>query len=93
MESPSVAWVRAVENLNRSPGPLANSHTFTYITGMVNDMPKTAALAFRIDAGMKAALEKAARDDSRSVSSLCDKIIAEWLRAHGYMAKAKSGRK
>jgi len=54
-------------------------------------MPKTAALAFRIDAEMKAALEKAAQDDSRSVSSLVDKIIAEWLRKQGYL-KAK-GRK
>ena len=48
-------------------------------------MAKTAALAFRIGDDMKAALIRAAADDSRSVSSLVDKLIAEWLRDHGYL--------
>ena len=60
---------------------------------MVNEMPKTAALAFRIDTDMKAALEVAAKEDSRSVSSLVDKILAEWLRDQGYLPKLKKGRK
>jgi len=56
---------------------------------MVNEMPKTAALAFRIDAKTKAALEKAAQSDSRSVSSLVDKIITEWLRDNSYLPKGR----
>ena len=68
---------------------LANSHTFSYIVRMVNEMPKTAALAFRIDAKTKAALEKAAQSDSRSVSSLVDKIITEWLRDNSYLPKGR----
>jgi hypothetical protein len=52
-------------------------------------MPKTAALAFRIEAAVKAALEKAARDDARSLSSLMEKIIGDWLGGHGYLEKPK----
>ena len=33
----------------------------------------------------KAALEKAAKDDLRSVSSLIEKILVGWLRARGYL--------
>jgi hypothetical protein len=52
-------------------------------------MAKTAALAFRIQENMKAALEKAATADSRSVSSLVEKILREWL---GAQAKARKGK-
>jgi hypothetical protein len=55
-------------------------------------MPKTAALAFRVEAQMKALLEKAARDDARSLSSLSEKILGDWLRDHGYVAKPKAKR-
>ena len=33
----------------------------------------------------KAALERAAKDGVRSVSSLIEKILVEWLRAKGYL--------
>lgn len=52
-------------------------------------MNKSAALGFRINERMKAMLVKAAQDDSRSVSSMVDKIIAEWLRENGYMKPIK----
>jgi hypothetical protein len=34
---------------------------------------------------VKVALEKAAKDDSRPVSSLVQKIVADWLEANGYL--------
>jgi hypothetical protein len=39
----------------------------------------------RLDPEVKAALERAAKDDMRSVSSLVEKILVEWLRANGHL--------
>lgn len=50
-------------------------------------MPKTPSLGVRVQPETKAALEKAANDDLRSVSSLIEKILIEWLRAKGYLGK------
>lgn len=36
---------------------------------------------------MKDALERAATEDSRSVSSLIIKILTDWLRERGYLPK------
>ena len=36
---------------------------------------------------MKAALEKAAKDDHRPMASLAEKIMTEWLRERGYLPK------
>lgn len=48
-------------------------------------MAKTAALGFRIPDDMKAALEAAAKEDDRSVSSLVTIVLREWLRNKGYL--------
>lgn len=48
-------------------------------------MAKTHPLGFRVDPEVKAALERAAKDDHRSLSSLIDKILVEWLRERGYL--------
>lgn len=50
-------------------------------------MNKTAALGFRIPQEMKEALERASKDDHRSVSSLATLILADWLKAKGYLPK------
>jgi hypothetical protein len=50
-------------------------------------MPKTPSLGVRVEPETKAALEKAAKDDLRSVSSLVEKILVQWLRSHGYLKK------
>lgn len=50
-------------------------------------MPKTNPLGVRVQAETKAAIEKAAKDDMRSVSSLIEKILAEWLKSKGYLPK------
>ncbi|MBP6010627.1 MAG: hypothetical protein KBA31_00220 [Alphaproteobacteria bacterium] len=52
-------------------------------------MPKTPSLGVRLDATVKTALEKAAKDDLRSLSSLVEKVLTEWLREHGYLPKPK----
>jgi hypothetical protein len=55
----------------------------------VHNMPKTAALSIRISPEVKAAIERAAEADSRPVASMAEKILAEWLRANGYLKSAK----
>lgn len=50
-------------------------------------MAKTPSLGIRVQPETKAALDKAAKDDLRSVSSLIEKILVEWLRAKGYLPK------
>jgi hypothetical protein len=49
---------------------------------MVRDAP----LGFRVEAEVKAALERAATDDDRSVSSLVERILKGWLLERGYLA-------
>jgi hypothetical protein len=48
-------------------------------------MAKTAPLGFRIDPDLKSALEKAAKDDDRSVSSLVERILRAWVVEKGYL--------
>ena len=50
-------------------------------------MVKTEALSFRINPDTKAALERAAKDDDRSVSSLVERILRGWLEERGYLPK------
>jgi len=50
-------------------------------------MTKTTPLGVRLDEDVRKALTKAAKDDSRSISSLISKIITDWLRANGYLKK------
>ena len=52
-------------------------------------MAKTNPLGVRLQPEVKAALERAARDDHRSLSSLIDKILVEWLRECGYLQPAE----
>lgn len=50
-------------------------------------MAKTTPLGVRLDEDVRKALSKAAKDDGRSLSSLIAKIIADWLKANGYLKK------
>lgn len=50
-------------------------------------MPKTTPLGVRLEEDVRKALTKAAKDDSRSISSLISKIIADWLKANSYLKK------
>ncbi|MCH2394322.1 hypothetical protein [Oceanibaculum sp.] len=48
-------------------------------------MAKTHPLGFRVEPEVKAAVEKAAKDDLRSTSSMIEKILVEWLRKNKYL--------
>lgn len=50
-------------------------------------MAKGAPIGFRIDAEIKSALERAAKDDNRSLSSLVTIILMDWLKDRGYLPK------
>lgn len=50
-------------------------------------MQKSVPISFRLPAETKAALEKAAKDDTRSVSSLMEKLVSDWLKEKGYLPK------
>jgi len=52
----------------------------------IASMAKTSAISVRVSIQVKAAAEKAASDDSRSVASYVEKLLAEHLRANGYLA-------
>jgi hypothetical protein len=42
-------------------------------------------LSVRFDQDVRAALEKAAKDDRRPVSHLVQKIVADWLKKKGFL--------
>ena len=46
---------------------------------------KTAQVNLRIMPALKAAAEKAAADDQRSLTSLVEKLLTDYLRKHGYL--------
>jgi hypothetical protein len=47
---------------------------------------KTLPVSFRFLPEVKEALERAAKEDDRSVSSMVERILATWLRERGYLA-------
>jgi len=46
---------------------------------------KTAQVNLRIAPALKAAAEKAASDDQRSLTSLVEKLLTDYLRKHGHL--------
>jgi hypothetical protein len=48
-------------------------------------MPRDAAVGLRVDPKVKAAAEKAAADDRRSLSSLIEKALVEYLVRNKYL--------
>lgn len=46
---------------------------------------KSAPLGLRITPTLKEALEKAAKADSRSVASMAEIILTQWLEQHGHL--------
>lgn len=48
---------------------------------------KTSSLGVRVQPHIKSALDKAADADNRSTSSLVEKILGDWLRAKGFLAR------
>ncbi len=56
-------------------------------------MPKTAAIGVRVDPHVKEAAERAAADDHRSVASLLEKLLTEYLTEKGYLRTGRGGEK
>ena len=52
-----------------------------------SSMPKGSPIGFRIEPEIKAALEKAAEDDERSLSSLITVVLKKWLIENRYLSK------
>ncbi len=50
-------------------------------------MSQTTPIGVRISPEANAALVKAAKDDRRSMASLVDKILTDWLLNEGYLPK------
>jgi hypothetical protein len=48
---------------------------------------KTAQVNLRIDPHLKAAADKAAADDHRSLTSLIEKLLSDYLKRRGYLPK------
>ena len=50
-------------------------------------MDKSLPTSVRLTPQTKAALERAAKDDDRSVSSLVERVVRGWLTERGYLSK------
>lgn len=50
-------------------------------------MARTAAIHIRVEPDVKVAVEQAAEADRRTVASLVEKLLVEWLRERGYLPK------
>jgi hypothetical protein len=48
---------------------------------------KTAQVNLRMEPSLKLAAEEAARDDHRSLTSLIEKLLIDYLRKRGYLSK------
>ena len=49
------------------------------------DTPKSLPVSLRLPPDVKAAAERAAKDDTRSMSSFMEKLLTEHLKAKGYL--------
>jgi len=56
-----------------------------HATGLEMDMPRDAALSVRVRPALKSALEVAAKEDRRSLASMAEKILIEYLEDKGYL--------
>jgi hypothetical protein len=62
-------------------------------TPMAKTTPKTSAISIRVSDQVKDAVEKAAADDSRSVASFVEKLLAAHLKEKGYLQALADGPK
>lgn len=53
-------------------------------------MAKGNSLGVRVPPETKEALERAAQADMRSMASLIEKILTDWLRERGYLPQAEA---
>jgi hypothetical protein len=84
--------VRSGSVLTHPVGPLAKQDTVFIMASMkdvktvsIQKRNKTAQVNLRIAPELKAAADKAAADDQRSLTSLVEKLLVEHLKATGYL--------
>jgi len=53
-------------------------------------MARSAAIGIRVQPEIKAAAERAAARDRRTVASLVEKVLVEWLEANGHLPKPEN---
>ena len=53
----------------------------------MGNLMKNSAISVRVPETIKAAAEKAAADDSRSLASLVEKVLSDYLKDKGYLPK------
>lgn len=46
---------------------------------------KSQPVSVRLAPEVKAAMEKAAKEDSRSISNFMEKVLTDWLRERGFL--------
>ncbi len=77
--------------LNRLPGNakrgLKEVQAAAYLSPNIFAPPREIkeVTAVRLRPSVKAALQKAAQDDARTVNALLEKIAIDWLKAGGYL--------
>jgi hypothetical protein len=52
-------------------------------------LPKTLPVSLRLPPEVKAAAEKAAKEDTRSLSSFMEKVLTDYLRQNGFLKKSQ----
>lgn len=50
-------------------------------------MPRTASIGIRVEPELKELVKKAAEDNRRTVASMIEKILVEYLTEKGYLEK------
>jgi hypothetical protein len=50
-------------------------------------LPKSLPVSVRLPPGIKEAAEKAAAEDTRSLSSFIEKVLTDFLKKNGYLPK------
>jgi len=50
----------------------------------------THSIAIRVEPEVRDAIERAAKADQRSLSSMVAKVLADWAKTHGWLKETKS---
>lgn len=94
MRRPSTCVVRAELEVGASARPVfvikcsqsaSQLHLMDAMGRPPSASPKSLPVSLRLPPEVKAAAERAAKDDTRSMSSFLEKLLTEHLKAKGYL--------
>jgi len=63
------------------------AQTSANIRSGINTMARSAAIGIRVEPEIKAAAERAAAKDRRTLAALVEKVLVEWLEENGHLPK------